>query len=829
MYLDSLKELFSSPKERTFTDRTEILSLLNEALTLFHEKPEISQVFLIHGIGGVGKTRLVNEFIKMLHPEPVIYVSFEIEKRNEIINNLYQIRKSINSSCPFFDFALLRYWEQTNPSALNDDFMLLFQKGFFIDMLDFASEIVGCSSSYLQSTGVIPAIPSPGSIIDFVNNIYRKLPKLLHNDIFKTISNTSADELAVKLPTLLGIEIGRLIEKNSILHPVFVFDSYQESQPYSESEEWLLHLIKAAGKGLFIVTSREPLHWKVNQPYFTMHHLECYPEKEAKKLLEETITDRPDLVDIIIESTQCVPIYIDLALNVYERERDAVGDYLVKKALFRDRHMLVNQFISHLKPSWQTAVINLAIIRVFDFNIFSYLSKQRMIDCAPYEYDEIIKSNLFNYVSKSKNSNLVKLHDVFCRDIYAYRSVSESYAILKTYLEYICHRRDIIISENNGATLVALFQNLIFLFTSIESRLGQEGNLQLETDVIENLLDIFFSLVSNRVRFVPPSYENVRTEIMRKVCQFICAKTYEKDNTLKTIENLKNIGDTTCFGKHKISYESILYYTQALAGNYDELERWIDSVDSVLNEQMKGEWFYNRIKIYQADCDVLRGRFKTAEMELLLLENNYYLSTEDYYTIYRTIGHIQRFNFQLQDAYNTYSKLLKMYGHNTVFREYLVANLIETQCFFPNKDFIHWAKRVLDSMATPYNVKNKGKVLYGLAIANIVKRNYKSAQKSIDECIRINREDGYQSGELFAYVAQAYLDYARNKKISEKTHNNIERLFLQNGAYTFFRLQLAIMDGDAIKVNNIRSEYEWIDFESAEKECRHFLSQLSNK
>ena len=119
LYLDCLEELFAEPRERTFTDRQEILELLNDALINLNEDPSFYHVYSIHGIGGIGKTRLIKEFAKIISPEPVCLVSFEIEKRSEIINNLYQIRKAIDFSCPFFDFALLRYWEMTNPAALN--------------------------------------------------------------------------------------------------------------------------------------------------------------------------------------------------------------------------------------------------------------------------------------------------------------------------------------------------------------------------------------------------------------------------------------------------------------------------------------------------------------------------------------------------------------------------------------------------------------------------------------------------------------------------------------------------------------------------------------
>lgn len=828
-YYEDIENLFEEPKERTFTDRTEILELLNESLTRINEESVSLQIININGIGGIGKTRLVKEFSKIITPEPVVFVSFEINKRNEIINNLYRIRKEIKYSCPFFDYSLLRYWEMTNPTLLDDTFMDLFKKGFFVTVLDFVAEIANTSVSALNSRISLPSVVTPSTIVDFMNTIYRKAPQFLHSSIFKTISLTSANQLIEKLPTLLGLEINHLISLGKITNPVFIFDSYQESQPYSESEEWLYNIIKAAGKGLYIVTSREPLHWKGNDDSLIPQNLQCYPEDDARKLLEETIKNRPDLVAQIIESTQCVPIYIDLALNIYESEKTIVGEKLIEKALFNDRHMLVKHFVNHMKPSWQSVVFDLATIRVFNNEIFQHLINCRMLDCYPYEYTSIIQSNLINYVSNSKDSDLLKLHDIFCRDVQRGRPAIECYTIFRCYLEYICYRRDLIISKNKGASLVILFQNAISIAIELEERLFDEGTNSLEsrldTTILEQLLDIFFTLVTNRILFIPIPYESIKTERMKKVCQFIYIKTYEKLNTRNTINVLEQLGDISCFGKHVLSYEAVLLYTRSLVGYYNELEDWINQVDNRLDDQTKHEWFYNRIKIYQADCDLMKGRFNSALKSLFLLSNSY-ITTDDYYSIYRTIGHIQRFNFQLVEARSTYSDLMKKYHHNSVYREYLAANLAETQCYFPNNDFIKHNKKVLESMKSPYNAKNKGKVLYALAIANTVKKHYRKAQACIDECVMINHKDGYQSGELFAFVAQAYLDYALTGIISSKTDAKIEHLLNCNKVYTFFRLQLAIMRNDKSLIISISQKYQWLDFENTEAKCRQFLRQL---
>ena len=41
-------------------------------------------------------------------------------------------------------------------------------------------------------------------------------------------------------------------------------------------------------------------------------------------------------------------------------------------------------------------------------------------------------------------------------------------------------------------------------------------------------------------------------------------------------------------------------------------EKWTNKIEQKLDIQTKNEWFYNRIKIYQADCDMLQGHFNSA-------------------------------------------------------------------------------------------------------------------------------------------------------------------------------------------------------------------------
>lgn len=830
-YFLNLNKIIQPRKERRFTDRVQIMNKLLDALSDLNQDSQYYQIFSIHGIGGIGKSRLIKEFISILSPEPVVSITFEIEKRNDIINSLYQVRKKIALSCPVFDYALLRYWELTSPACINKEFMNYFQKGFFTSFLDVIASVSGCAIAAMQKIAPIPniSIPTAGVVVDFVNNLISKIPEIKYNAIFQVISDSSSNHIAEILPEILGVEIRREIESGKIELPVFIFDAYQESQPYSESEEWLFHLISSIGRGLFVITGREEIHWQTNQGIIKKYRLDCYPTEEARQLIQETISNRPDLVEVILKCTQCVPIYLNLALDLYEEERDIVGESLVERAFFLDRHKLVAHFINHFRPELQSTILDLASVGIFNQEIFQYLSKERMIACTAYDYSSIIQSNLFSYIVYGTNGSLVKLHDVFCRDVQLARPTNELYMIFKSYLCFICHRRDALLTEDRGSVLVILLQNILSLAIDIEHRMKVESGIhaeaKLETVVIEEILDIFFTINSAKICFTPQFPDNIYTSQMKSVCQFIYAKTFEKENTLKTIQRLEEIKRSDYFGKHRLSYEAILFYYKALAGDYKSLNDWLTKIDSTMPEQTHSEWFYNRIKVYQCDCDMMDGRFKTAESALILLQNGF-MSNEDHYSIQRTLGHVKRFNFQLTAAKKIYQSLMREYYGNTIIREYLLANYCETECYFPPRNFIYKISEKVESLGAPYNRKNMAKMLYSLAIASTVKKHYKSAARYIKQSLEINHGDGYISGELFAYMAQAYLDYAQYGSVKDYTKEEIERRLDSIGVYRFFELPLALMEDDRIKTEKIANDYEWLDYNYTLNKYRQFLSCL---
>ena len=60
-------------------------------------------------------------------------------------------------------------------------------------------------------------------------------------------------------------------------------------------------------------------------------------------------------------------------------------------------------------------------------------------------------------------------------------------------------------------------------------------------------------------------------------------------------------------------------------------------------------------------------------------------------------------------------------------------------------------------------------------------------------------------------MAQAYLEYARNNKITENTLEHIHKLLSNNNVYNYFYLPLSIMNGMEIQTKHYMIEYQWLD------------------
>lgn len=190
------------------------------------------------------------------------------------------------------------------------------------------------------------------------------------------------------------------------------------------------------------------------------------------------------------------------------------------------------------------------------------------------------------------------------------------------------------------------------------------------------------------------------------------------------------------------------------------------------------------------------------------------------------MGHLYRFNFFCEEAANKYKDIFKKMPDTLSLNVYIKTNLCETYCYFSPDFFNENFEEILALAQQLKHIKNIGKLYYSRAIARVVTGDFLEAQCDIDKSLQINRDDGYQSGELFAYMAQAYLDYAKNGFVNVKTEEKILELIHQNKVYSYFFLPLSIMAHDDFRTNSMRDKYEWLDFDFTVAQYKNFFNSI---
>lgn len=817
------------PKESyKFVDRKEIRSIIMQEIKHKIMNENYFKVISIYGFGGMGKTCLINEIKEQIgslnKKYSVCSISFEIRNNNQYLENLIKICKEYNKPCILFYYGLMRYWNKTAITQLDTAFMDKVSSSFLTNFIDAIKEV---GDSFFSLNAVdLPSVPSISNTLDCIGKILKKVKEIPLYSKLERINDFDTEALLKNLPVLLAMDIQRNeYEKKSLKPIIFIFDSYQQSMPYSESVEWLLKLIGTIHRGLFIVTSREKLLWNDPEKDIIPYHLQGYPEDEARLYLESSIpTAGKDILNTIIINTQCVPIYIDLAIDVYQKEFIIHPNDIVNKSLFNDRESLALHFVNHLKPEWQQVIMDLAIIRVFNFDIFCYIIKEQNLSCPVHDYSEIVNVSLMHYVENSHD--LIKIHDVFCKNILKLLPSEIKYDILYKYLNYIITRESFKQCDDQVGSIIAFFINILY----IEIDFSKQSTLPQR--IIERTLDLFFMLWNIQATFsmIAPSIHY--SDSINDVLNFINAIFIKSKSTQSAIEYLDKIKQPYCFGCHKTSYDIFKRYTLSLTGDYDSLKNTLEEYQENLNIKSSNHWYDTQIKLYRADYLTMEGKFITANNVLYQLEqslDNSIFTVNNFFYIKRYKGHIFRFNFYMEKACQEYEQVLTHPMCSSAMKAYIYTNFIESNCYLKPEYVFQNFDTAIAAVKEEKQIKNEGKLYYSRAISNIVSHQYEQAKNDIEQSLFLNHEDGYQSGELFAYMAKAYLEFSQNGYISENTLNIINCLLNSNAVYEYFRLPLAIMLHDMQMFNICKEKYEWIDFDYTVQCYNNFLNSIKEQ
>lgn len=780
----------NSNKEQciSFTDRKNEIKIIYNNLNSLLCDHFYFKVLSFYGIGGIGKSRFVEFAINSanISHQKLTYlkINLEIVKSDNILNAIFGLRKQIPTTCPCFDYAILNFWNRYSPNELYTDFS--------------KTIIEQCLSSFSDKSDFsLKGV----SILPLLNNIISGIRGVYLDSVFSSeIENLTYSEFIRKLPEFLGVDIRNKFFDNYLL--VFI-DAYEQYDV-----NWIEKLIDSVNYGVYIITSREKLTWttlKVSQ-----YQIKELPEEDTKDLLAKYHI-MGEQCNNIIAITECVPIYVELAINALKK------DVNENNYLFKDRNDIINQFFNHLSKEHQEILIVLSLVQIFNEEIFEKLAKELNIHFSILNYYEI--ENLSIVQSVSGFDDFFKIHDVVAFNIMKTYNYKYRFKVFEKYIKVLGQ------SDFTKIQYIMLYKHVLNLFI--------QNDFSLEKKICEQILDLFFIAKGTLLPIEYESIEHFKTNgELSPIYYFTKAIYEERANSSIRLEWLNYIVDKkNIFGKHFKSFNILHGYLVGLIGNQSELISTLNTIDSTLLPSEINEWYYGQTKIFLGDYYVTQGKFITAKeiLEKFQLElcnqespiNNYL------FQVNRHIGHLKRFNMFCDEAKEQYRKALNVVGLPSELQKmYIFTNFCETDCLFDYECIKNNFSTDLKLCKKNHDLKSMAKIYCSLALVHIKDKKYKAARKCIKKSMFLNKTDGYQSGIMYSFLYQLYLEKKINNEFSKNTLLCFEKQLARINRYGYMRLPIYILNNDNDSIIKISKQFEWLNFERTLAEYKRFFSEI---
>ena len=785
---------------RFFLDRTDILQNIEKTVRKYNDTNNFYKLFVFYGMGGIGKSKLIKK-IKNCYQNRncIIYnIPLEILNSETIPSILLFIRKKFQHT-PHFDYALFKYWDYISYKSVNREDLMSVSEKIVLKLGKKFDAIVG--QGYIDTEILVHKLVTLFEERSVTDTEKENISNLLQDKI---------EKLYIYLAESLAKDIEKELKDQKFM---FLFDAYDLGRS-SYKFDWLKYFINNFEKGLFFVTSRETLDW-FEHNVVDLSKIECYsldriPIEEVKKFLQKEYSQ--DQIDCIIKNTDCIPLYLDLALRMDKNSFSPVKENIV----FENKEELVRNFLSHLNTDEQAIIEYLSVIKIFDKTIYERAVKFNNLSPLMFSFSEFEKSTIIRYLENF--DQLYKIHGVLAKNIAYFVDAKIRKDIVNDYLKTI-HAR-ILLNE-------FLSDELKFTLIISAYRLAESENLIIKEQQSEELIDMFFYLLDhgyiNDFYDYIVSIDNKKESNLCYIYEYIIGKITRGSNILSGLKRLQNIPLNACnFGKHKKSLICDINYILSISGKYLEAEKQMSKFVDELKDSEKGEVYYIKGKIYNSDMQMLRGKFKSAVIQLELLANDIN-DKKLAYEIQKAMGHCYRFNFLFEEALKHY----KNNGNRTYNMLYYYTVCCETYCYFAPQKVYDIYDKAIEENKKYNNHNNLGKIYYSVAIANIVSHNTKHVKKYIKKAYEEFTSTSYHSGKLFTMMAEVYLEYFETKDISAEAIEKIEKKIKKlNGIYKYLLLPIYVIKKNYEMIEFVKSDYEWFDFNSTLKSITRFLELL---
>lgn len=329
-------QLFAENPEMIFTDR-------EEARNLFWTKYDAlgkDEFYVInyYGFGGIGKSWLCKNLRdslqsgmhpvtrKKLHSKSIIFSFEELRESCGKVSVLEDLANKLENECsfrfPMFKYALYVYY-RTKGLACNSP-----------EIKKIQDNVIG--AAILDVVSFVPVVGGIGSVVlKAMDSASVPIKELVtkNSKMIQKLDKMSVEDIADELVRIFAIELKACVVQEQ--NPLVIFlDTYEQLQNYiyetssaKVSDEWLwsrIGLIRNIPNVLWVVAGQRRLDWAAQDCFWADE--ENLISREISEIADDDMIEdmlvnigitEPEIIQVILEKTNGVPIHLSLCKDIY--------------------------------------------------------------------------------------------------------------------------------------------------------------------------------------------------------------------------------------------------------------------------------------------------------------------------------------------------------------------------------------------------------------------------------------------------------------------------------------------------------------------------------
>jgi tetratricopeptide (TPR) repeat protein len=497
---------FDEKVECPFVDRKEFIEAFENAFRNIDQKNY--SILVYYGVAGIGKTSLRKELPTLLekHNESnqhtrVIWTSIDFATEQyrqpykffEIFSSKLHQKYGIKFNS--FDIALATYLKKINPHSplVKENYS---EDSIVRDVLDICDEFV------------------PVNLIPNVYNLAKSLPEryqkwaLKRKEDISKLPNLEPTEIYEQLPVYLAHDLTDHLQNTSESAVIFI-DTYEalwekerDKGRFNSRDEWLRKLIENIQKScMWVICGREKLRWEeVNEDwknYLDQHKIGKLPEKDAFDLLKQCGITEEDIQKILIESSEGVPYYLELSIDIYrkikQKKKPTPGNFAkIPSDIFC-------RFVKYLDRDEKETLKVLSVPRYWNRELFKILIKKFNTGYPATSFSELHRFSFMDIDEEGKCS----MHQLMRKSLQDYQDQDLKKEVHNFMLDFYSNQlKDLDIKaitlEHEIALIEAFYhakealeaEELCEWFISVSDPFDRAAFWQLITPMYEEMLQI---------------------------------------------------------------------------------------------------------------------------------------------------------------------------------------------------------------------------------------------------------------------------------------------------------------------------------------------------